>query len=148
MDRLEGSEIRRLLNFKGNSRLEVKDDLTEEILEQKELVFPGGIRFCFVESKRYVGEGGEWVEYKVLYSILKYEESAKYLQYVLQQASNIVEVYLADLDVDYIRLEEFDCSRPDQYYILLCMRRDINEEIKENEIIEIFKEYEWNFNRF
>jgi ribonuclease D len=35
MDRLEGSEIGRLLRFKGSSRLEVKDDLTEKILGQK-----------------------------------------------------------------------------------------------------------------
>lgn len=143
MDRLEGSEIRRLLNFKGNSRLEVKDDLTEEILEQRNQVLPGGIKFCFVESKRYIGEGGEWVEYKVLYSILKYKDNLEYLHHVLSVSSLLIKTLYIDknIDVDYVRLEEFDCSRPNQYYILLCIRRDINEK-KENEIKEIFKEYE------
>ncbi len=144
MDQLGGSEIRRLLNFRGNSRLEVKDDLTESILEQKNQVFPGGAKFCFVESKKYVGEGGEWAEYKVLYSILKYRNDIEYLHYVLSIASLLVKILYIDTDLamDYVSLEEFDCSRANQYYILLCIRRNINEEIQENEIQEIFKNLE------
>lgn len=141
MDRVEGSEIRRLLNFKGNSRLEVKDDLTERILEGKGILLPGGIKFCFIESKKYIGEHGDWVEYKVLYSILKCNNSIAHIQYVLENASKIIGT-LEKFKLDYIDLEEFDCSRAGYYYILLYIRRNIGEEIKQSEVQEIFKEYE------
>lgn len=141
MDRVEGSEIRRLLNFKGNSRLEVKDDLTERILEGKGILLPGGIKFCFIESKKYIGEFGDWVEYKVLYSILKCSNSIAHLQYVLGNASHIIGA-LEKFKPDYIDIEEFDCSRADYYYILLYIRKNIDEEIEQNEVQEIFKEYE------
>ena len=141
MDQVEGSEIRRLLNFKGSSRLEVKDDLTEKILSNKGIFFAGCIRFCFIESKKYSGDGGEWVDYKILYSILKCKDSAEYFQYVLKNAS----VFLGSLssiskDCCYISIEEFDCSYPKYYYVLLGIRRDIGEEKEENEINKLFKE--------
>ena len=141
MVQVEDSEIRRLLNFKGSSRLEVKDDLTEKILETKGVLLPGGIKFCFIESKKYTGEGGNWVEYKLLYSILKCSNNVDYLQYVLGNASNIIGE-LSKFKLDYIDLEEFDCSRANYYYILLYIRRDIGKEIEQSEIIKIFKEYE------
>jgi hypothetical protein len=139
MDRLEGSEIRRLLNFKGSSRLEVKDDLTERILSSKGFSFSGNIRFRFIESKKYIGEGGDWAEYKVLFSILKCRDTIEYLQYILTESSKLIGSLLDGIEIDYIRLEEFDCSRADYYYILLDIRRD-GKEIEENEINKIFKD--------
>ncbi len=140
MDLLVGSEIGRLLNFKGSSRLEVKDNLTERILEKKGILLPGGIKFCFIESKKYTGEYGDWAEYKILYSILKCKDNIEYLQYVLGNAAHIIGS-LGSMDMDYVSIEEFDCSRPKYYYILLGIRRDIGEEKEENEITKLFKEY-------
>ena len=136
-----GSEIRRLLNFKGSSRLEIKDDLTEKILSDKGILLPGGIKFCFIESKKYTGEGGEWVEYKTLYSILKCSNDIEYLQYILANSSNIIGS-LEKFEPDYVNIEEFDCSYPDYYYVLLYIRKDIGEEKEENEINKLFKSYE------
>lgn len=145
MDRLEGSEIKRLLNFKGSSRLEVKDSLTEKVLEQKNIVLSGGLKFCFIESKKYSGEGGEWADYKILYSIPKYKQTLEYLQVVLSEISNMLKdsslLFGEDPEISYISLEEFDCSRPRYYYVLLGVRKDIGEEEKENEITNLFKEY-------
>jgi hypothetical protein len=140
MDRLEGSEIGRLLRFKGSSRLEVKDDLTERVLKDKGVLLPGGIKFCFIESKRNVEECGEWVDYKILYSILKCSNDVSYLQYVLGNASHIIGAF-NEFNLDYISLDEFDCSRSGYYYALLYIRRDILEK-EENEINKFFKEYE------
>lgn len=150
MDRLEGSEIGRLLRFKGSSRLEVKDDLTEKILEQKTIVLLGGLKFRFIESKKFTGPGGEWAEYKVLYSIPKGEQSLKYLLTILGSIVKMLrdeegkELLFGDtlVNTSYLELEEFDSSRPGYYYILLGLRKDIGDEIQENEINEIFKNYE------
>ena len=151
MDRLEGSEIGRLLKFKGSSRLEVKDDLTEKILEQKNIVLLGGLKFRFIESKKMSGPGGEWAEYKVLYSIPKGEQQS--LGYLITVLEGIVKM-LKDEDgedllfgdtlvnTSYLELEEFDSSRPSYYYILLGLRKDIGDEIQDDEINEIFKNYE------
>lgn len=152
MDRLEGSEIGRLLRFKGSSRLEVKDDLTEKILEQKTIVLLGGLKFRFIESKKMSGPGGEWAEYKVLYSIPKGEQSLEYLLTILisivkmLRDENSKDSLFGDTlsGTSYLELEEFDSSRPCYYYILLSLRKDIGEEIQENEINKIFKEYEIN----
>lgn len=147
MDRLEGSEIGRLLRFKGSSRLEVKDDLTEKILEQKTIVLLGGLKFRFIESKKFTGPGGEWAEYKVLYSIPKGKQSLEYILVVLgsivKMLRNKNTLFGNTLDnLSYLELEEFDSSRPGYYYILLGLRKDIGDEIQENEINEIFKNYE------
>ena len=148
MDRLEGSEIGRLLRFKGSSRLEIKDSLTEKILESKNTVFSGGLKFRFIESKKFSGPGGEWAEYKVLYSILKYRQDLEYLSTVLEEISKLLRDY-PDLifgtpqpPIDYLELEEFDSSRPGYYYVLLSMRKDIGQEIQESEIQKIFKNLE------
>lgn len=144
MDRQEGSEIRRLLRFKGSSRLEVKDDLTEKILEHKNIVFPGGLKFRFVESRKLSGPGGEWVEYKVLYSIIKYRQTLEYMQVVLDSIQKLLKTNLfGDLsEVSYLELSEFDSSQSEYYYVLLEMRKDLGEELKENETKELFNEYE------
>ena len=152
MDRLEGSEIGRLLRFKGSSRLEVKDDLTEKILEQKTIVLLGGLKFRFIESKKMSGPGGEWAEYKVLYSIPKGEQSLKYLLTILGSIVKMLrdevgkDILFGDTldNLSYLELEEFDSSRSGYYYILLGLRKDIGEEIQENEINKIFKNYEIN----
>lgn len=152
MGQLEGSEIGRLLRFKGSSRLEVKDDLTEKILGQKNIVFLGGLKFRFIESKKLSGPGGEWAEYKVLYSIPKYKQSIEYILVVLNSIVKMLKneeckdrLFGSTLDkISYLELEEFDSSRSGYYYILLDIRKDIGEEIQENEINKIFKEYYTN----
>ena len=147
MDRLEGSEIGRILKFKGSSRLEVKDDLTEHILAQKAMIFLGGLKFRFIESKKFSGPGGEWAEYKVLYSIPKCEQSMKFIKVVLENIVKLIDDeerkgFFGDFidKLSYVELEEFDSSHSGYYYFLLNMRKDIGEEIEENEINKLFKE--------
>ena len=137
METREDSNINRLLKLKGISRLEVKDNLTSLILSQKEEVYPG-IRLGFVESKNRDEDGGTWAEYRVLYEVVKYENTTDYLKFVLSEFSKIIDKF-SGLS-DYISIEEVDCSRSGYYYILVFMLKNIGEEKEESEVIKMFKE--------
>lgn len=131
------SNINRLLKLKGVSRLEIKDNLTSLILSQKEEVYPG-IKLGFVESKNKDEGGGSWAEYRVLYEVVKYENTADYIKFILSELSKIIDKF-SGLS-DYISIEEVDCSRSGYYYILVFMLRNIGEEKEESEINKMFKE--------
>lgn len=131
------SNINRLLKLKGISRLEIKDNLTSLILSQKEEVYPG-IKLSFVESKNKDEGGGSWAEYRVLYEVVKYENTADYIKFILSELSKIIDKF-SGLS-DYISIEEVDCSRSGYYYILVFMLRNIGEEKEESEINKMFKE--------
>ena len=131
------SNINRLLKLKGISRLEIKDNLTSLILSQKEEVYPG-IKLGFVESKNKNEGGGSWAEYRVLYEVVKYENTADYIKFILSELSKIIDKF-SGLS-DYISIEEVDCSRSGYYYILVFMLRNIGEEKEESEINKMFKE--------
>lgn len=142
MGRLGESDICRLLKMKGTSRLEVKDDFTEKVLEQKDKLLLGGLKFRFIESKKFSGLGGEWVEYKILYSIPKYDQTLEFLHTVLYSIYKTLDnTVFSDSNIDYLEISEFDSSYARYYYFLLDVRRDIGEEIQENEIENLFKEY-------
>ena len=52
------NEIRRLLNMRGNKRLGIKNDITEQILEQgKEL---NGLKVKYLETRNKETNSGSW----------------------------------------------------------------------------------------
>ena len=85
---------------------------------------------CYEEAKR--------AEYRVLYEVVKYENTTDYLKFVLSEFSKIIDKF-SGLS-DYISIEEVDCSRSGYYYILVFMLRNVGEEKEESEITKLFKD--------
>lgn len=112
------NEIRRLLNMRGNKRLGIKNDITEQILEQgKEL---NGLKVKFLESRNKETNSGSWTEYNVLLEVLKLDENnVEYLSSIFSMLSSLLK-NLKHLDnIDSIGIQEVDCSLPKYYYFLI-----------------------------
>lgn len=117
------TSIEKLLQLKGTSRLEVSDEIVEEIQALEEKLTPG-CRLRFLLSKKYdpqeqEGEGG-WTEYKALFKIKKYQDSFEYLSFALENLSKILKNLRSrfkDKDLD-IGIQEVYCEDPCSYYFL------------------------------
>ena len=68
-------------------------------------------------------EGGAWTEYFVLYKMKKWEETARYMEYMFHSLS-ILMGELHDLPIDSIGIQEVDCSEPESYYVLIYILSD------------------------
>lgn len=135
--------INRLLKLKGISRLEIKDSITEKLLNKdtyKEIL---GLSLRFIESRKKSSDSGHtWNEYLALFDMLKIEDNAEYLSYVMKSLTKLSELFL-DFDIDFINLEDINCDEANHYYILIYMRKDdLNDDYAEDEITKMFKELE------
>ena len=115
-------EIQRILRLRGDRRLEVENTVTEKILSLSEARTPG-LRLKFLESRSRSLEGGAWTEYFVLYKMKKWEETARYMEYMFHSLS-ILMGELHDLPIDSIGIQEVDCSEPESYYVLIYILSD------------------------
>lgn len=124
------NEIRRLLNMRGNKRLGIKNDITEQILEHgKELT---GLKVKFLESRNKETNSGSWTEYNILLEVLKLDENnVEYLSSIFGMLSSLLK-NLKHLDnIDSIGIQEVDCSLPKYYYFLIYIQshgKDQNDE--------------------
>ena len=104
--------------MRGNKRLGIKNDITEQILEQgKEL---NGLKVKFLESRNKETNSGSWTEYNILLEVLKLDENnVEYLSSIFGMLSSLLK-NLKHLDnIDSIGIQEVDCSLPKYYYFLI-----------------------------
>jgi hypothetical protein len=118
--------------MRGKSRLEVRDDLTESLLN---LDFP---KVLFLESRLKETEYGVWKEYYVLFDLKKIEspEYFKYLFFQINQVFSLIRGY----KVDSSGIQELECSN-NNYELLIYIIRDGKEKCNRTEFEEIFGEY-------
>ena len=120
----DSSEIRRLLNMRGNKRLGVKNDLTDFLsgfgME--------GIRVKFLETRRVETGTGTWVDYYILLEALKLEEDRpEYLGSIFERIGIYIKSLRQFSSLDSIGLQEVECSLPRFYYFLLYIQTDGND---------------------
>lgn len=127
----EDSKICQLLSMKGNSRLEVKSDLSDKILSLDYLKYPG-INLRFLETKRKEKEAGDWDEYNILFSALKYQDTSEYLSFVIKNLGEVIKILGEEINLDVIGIQEIDCSQPDYYYVLLYILSNGKDKKKED----------------
>ena len=108
-----GSDIPRLLNMKGLTRLAVEDELTSAILNAKFSHY-SGLNLKFLDTKKYT----DWTEYNILLELRKSEETVLDFITRLNQLSRFLEEVI-EFDVDSIGIQEIDCGSSDYYYILI-----------------------------
>lgn len=113
------SEIKRLLSMKGTKRLEIGNNLTEYILNYNYSENTPGISLRFLETRKRSEELGDWDNYYVLFSALKYNDSIEYLDHIFKSISKIISDWSDKIEIDVIGLQEVDCSEVKYYYILI-----------------------------
>lgn len=123
MEVQEYSKIKKYLSLKGNNRLEFKNELTEKILTFDYLNKTPGINLRFLETKKYVSseeDDNKWVEFNILYEVLKFKENPEYYSYIFEKLSNIIKEYNVNFDKDRMRLgiQETYCEDSKSYFIL------------------------------
>lgn len=117
-----GSSISGLLSMLGDRRLEVSDDITKSILSIDPEQHPG-IKVKFIESKKIKGEKSDWVEYNVLFEIVKYKDTPEYLSYAFKELGKIIKS-LSHQKITSIGVNEVDCGYSDFYYVLIYILSD------------------------
>ena len=110
--RVFSNSIERLLRMKGISRLEVKDDITEAILNNP-IPYP---ELRFLESKVCSTDSGEWNEYYILLEFGT-DETPEHLKYMMLRFSQYM-TFLYSLGVEKCGIQEMDCTRG-SYNILI-----------------------------
>lgn len=123
MEVQEYSKIKKYLSLKGNNRLEFKNELTEKILTFDYLNKTPGINLRFLETKKYVSseeDDNKWIEFNILYEVLKFKETPEYYSYIFEKLSNIIKEYNVNFDKDRMRLgiQETYCEDSKSYFIL------------------------------
>lgn len=131
METQVGSKISWLLNMMGDRRLEVEDGITKSILSIDPEQYPG-IRVKFVESKKIKGDEGNWIEYNVLFEVLKYKDTPEYLGHTFKEFGKIIKS-LSHVGIDSIGVNEVDCGYSDFYYILVYILSDGGEKTNKEE---------------
>lgn len=94
--------------MKGRSRLAVRNELTDYLLELEDI--------SFLESKKMETEYGEWEEYYLLIQQEKVE-APEYFGYLFFKVNQIMKV-LRSFGVQDCGIQEFECLR-DTYNILI-----------------------------
>lgn len=122
----EGSEIRRLLNMRGNKRLGIKNNLTAEILEScKSLESQGIMRLKFLESGQMETDNGSWINYNILLETLKLEENnLEYLGTMIGTVGNFIKGLRSVKGIDRSGIQEVECGLPKYYYFLIFIHSD------------------------
>lgn len=110
-------EIRRLLRMRGNTRLAVEDEITDKILENKNIIF--------LESVNKSGECGSWIEYNALYSFPKVEESPRCMSIFMERLSEFSKT-LEEFNGISMGIEEIDTDEAEFYYVLFYIIKDAN----------------------
>ena len=128
------SEIEGLLRLRGNHRLEVYDEITDQLRKYNEEETPG-CRVKFITSKKH----DTWIEYKVLYKIKKLQDTPSYLSYVFGCVSKAMD-QLKDIEMDSIGIQEVYCEDPYSYYVLIYI---LSKDKEENERREENFEYDY-----
>lgn len=118
------NDIDKLLRMKGSKRLQVRDEVTEKILELP----PGVIDLQFLESKRFSG----WNEYNALFRIKKIKESAPYFEVIFGSLSRLMKD-LSDIENDGLGIQEVECGLPDYYYVLIYIIKNDGKESNEKQ---------------
>lgn len=126
------NSIDRFKLMKGRSRLEIKDDLTESLLN---LEFP---KVLFLESRKKETDYGIWKEYYILVDLKKIE-SPEYFKYLFFQINKIFSL-LRKYNIDSSGIQELECSN-NSYELLIYIIRDGKEKCNRTEYEEIFREY-------
>ena len=123
----QSSEIRRLLNMRGQSRLMVKSDLTFNIINSLKSLEVKPIRLKFMESqlKRSTEKNQDWVEIKVMLEILKLEENnPAYFCQILKDLYKTFSFLKDNNDIQEIGLQEMECGMPKYYYLLIYIHQN------------------------
>ena len=131
--RVCNNSIRRFLGMKGKSRLGIKNNLTEHLLELK---FP---EITFIESKRVETDYGEWNEVYLLTRVKKVE-TPEYFRYITFQVDLIMRT-LKQFGIKDCGIQEFQCD-DNTYNILIYILSDGKEKesCRKSEFEEIFGE--------
>ena len=87
------NDIKRLLGLKGNTRLEIQNQLTQRILEYDYIDKTPGIGLRFLETKKRNREAGEWIYYNILFEARKYQDTPEYLAHILGSLSKVVKTW-------------------------------------------------------
>lgn len=111
------SNISRLLRMKGQKRLDVRDQVTQKVLDFDYTKSPG-LSLRFLEARNRQGEEGGWTEYNILYEIKKISETPGYLAYVFELLYRSVGTLLKDLPVESMGIQEVECGLS-EYYVLI-----------------------------
>jgi hypothetical protein len=131
--RVYNNTIQRLKTMKGRSRLEVKNELTESLLN---LEFP---KVSFLESHLLDTPYGHWEEYYIFVRLHKVE-APEYMKYLMFQIDKIITI-LTDNGILDSGIQEFECD--DYTYNILIYAINNGEETekcKETEYEELFGE--------
>lgn len=118
------NDIKRLLGLKGNTRLEIQNQLTQRILEYDYTDKTPGIGLRFLETKKRNREAGEWIYYNILFEARKYQDTPEYLSHILGSLSKVVKIWGDYSNIDVVGIQEVDCEEADYYYILIYILSD------------------------
>jgi len=97
---IPNNSIRRFKSMRGKSRLAIKNELTEALLD-----FP---KISFLESQLHETDFGRWEEYYALFSFKKIEDP-KYLSYLLYQFNQIFKI-LKKFEIKDSGIQEIECD--------------------------------------
>lgn len=108
--------IEELLSVEISEDLEVKDEITELLLDPKSS--NAGCNISFVGSYNRHSETDSWVEYRVLYKVVKYRDTPEYLNIALDFVKDSMSK-LNEVKCESVGIQEVYCIDPFNYYILL-----------------------------
>ena len=132
METQVGSKIAELLRMKGRSRLAVKNNITQSLMNLDPELTPG-VRLKFLESTHYDEDNGSWTNIYALIEIDKFQETADYLSYALKGLGKLIKTCSIYTEIDSMGIQEMECGLPKYYYVLIyILSNGETKEIKED----------------
>lgn len=108
--------IEELLSKDTREELEVKDNITNYLLSPE--CSNAGCNIAFVGSYKRHSEVDTWNEYRVLYKVVKYRDTAEYLTIALDFIKDSMSK-LRNIECESVGIQEVYCIDPFNYYILV-----------------------------
>ena len=132
METQVGSKIADLLRMKGRSRLAVKNNITQSLMNLDPELIPG-VRLKFLESINCNEACGNWANIYALIEIDKFQETAEYISYAMKGLGKLIKTCSIHTNIDSLGIQEVECGLPKYYYVLIyILSNGETKEIKED----------------